>query len=195
MPLNKKKKNANQTKPTNQRFLLLGSSWCNGYSRWKWTRQTKFKSWTKLLCISHSTFWKAWISLCWTELKHWLVSHPARDRGAGKIPTYQSISFRVCHANAVKATPIPLPTHYTFTIRVCSQTCLRYEFLVQGLSTRQLFNHELIEFGCDPRSDLCELNPLKAWLQTSGWKNCSCTVLFKEASCPRKSTQPLNLGG
>ena len=26
-------------------------TWCNGYRRWKWTRQHKFKSWTRLIAF------------------------------------------------------------------------------------------------------------------------------------------------
>ena len=49
--------------------------WCNGYRRRKWTRQHKFKSWTRLIAFL-IPLGKVWIQrneLSMTPVKEWLV--------------------------------------------------------------------------------------------------------------------------
>ena len=46
-------------------YIYRRCTWCNGYRRWKWTRQHEFKSWTRLIAfhIALIPLGKVWIQL------------------------------------------------------------------------------------------------------------------------------------
>ena len=78
-------------------------SWCTGYRRWKWTRPTVFKSWTRLFAFYIALIFlgKAWIKLIsfhlWANCgADWtLQSWHGNWSGRKKISKYKPVKFRL----------------------------------------------------------------------------------------------------